>query len=172
MKAEAELSNDKVIVFDQANASRIHSKGYLGNLINAKLELNFLETIYLIRKEKIDVFFKKKLLNEKDIIKKALKLDKNFNTKYVVFEKLKKQGFVIKTALKYGFDFRIYEKGVKPGQEHAIWLVNCYGEHESFSWKDFSKIMRISHSVRKKAMIAVVDDESDVTFWESEWKKI
>ena len=46
-------------------------------------------------------------------------MDKRFNIRSKVFEDLKSKGFVVKTALKYGFDYRVYEKGERPGKRHA-----------------------------------------------------
>ncbi|PJA22634.1 tRNA-intron lyase, partial [archaeon CG_4_10_14_0_2_um_filter_Archaea_38_6] len=40
------------------------------------------------------------------------------------------------------------------------------------SWRDYSKMMRVAHSVRKSAVIAVVDDEGDATYYESNWNKL
>ena len=39
------------------------------------------------------------------------------------FKDLRKKGYIVKTALKFGADFRVYEKGVKPGEDHAKWVV-------------------------------------------------
>ncbi|MBN1923513.1 MAG: tRNA-intron lyase [Nanoarchaeota archaeon] len=168
----AEFLGDKVIVRDEKLANSLHSKGYIGVLNRAKLELSLIEALYLMEKNKLEVSYKNKKITEQELVKKAFRMDKRFNLRYKVFSDLKEKGYVVKTALKYGFDYRVYDKGVKPGSKHADWLISCYNESEKFSWKDFSKLMRLSHGVNKSAVTAIVDDEGDVTYWESKWKKL
>ena len=159
-----ELVGDKLIINDESLANSLHSKGSIGTLVKTRLELSMVEAYYLMNKGKIDMI--------PSFVKKASRFDKRFIIRYKVFENLRNNGYVVKTALKYGFDYRVYEKGSNMGDEHAKWLVNCFSENEKYSWKDYSKMMRIAHSVKKKALIAVVDDEGDVTFWESGWNKV
>lgn len=172
MKKVAELFEDKTIVDDEKLANSLHSKGSIGVLKNNRLELSLVETLFLLEKGKIKIVCKGEALNRKVFVKKAILKDKRFYLRYSVYKDLKKKGHVVKTALKYGFDYRVYDKGVKPGQAHASWLVHCFNENGKFTWKDYSKMMRVAHSVHKKALMAIVDDESDVTYWESKWLKL
>lgn len=167
MQKTAEIIGDKIVINKEASANKIHSKGSIGTLKKGKLELSLIEAYYLLEKEKI-----KLEISQNGFLKKANKLDKRFNIRYAVFKDLRDTGYVIKTALKYGFDYRVYDKGKKPGKAHAKWLVTCHAENERLTWKEYSKTMRVTHSVRKKALIAVVDDEADVTYYEANWKKI
>jgi tRNA-intron endonuclease len=73
--------------------------------------------------------------------------------------------------LKFGADFAVYDRGVKPGQDHAVWLVYPVHESERFNWRDFSAKNRVAHSTKKRLMIAVVDDERDVTYFEIKWTR-
>jgi len=50
---------------------------------------------------------------------------------------LRDKGYVVKTALKFGADFRVYEKGRTPDEEHAKWIVFVEHESNKFSWQDF-----------------------------------
>ena len=102
-------------------------------------------------------------------MKKARKLDSEFWTKYVVFKDLRNRGYITKTALKFGADFRVYGRGVKPGQGHAKWVVFPVHESNALTWHDFAAKNRVAHSTKKKLMIGVVDDEGDVSYWEVRW---
>ena len=168
----AELINDSVIVDDERLANSLHSKGFIGTLEKAKLELSSVEALYLLNKEKIKIFKAGKELTEKEFSKIFSKKDKRFMIKYKVFSDLRDNGFIVKTALKYGFDFRIYDKGATIGDEHAIWLIYCVGQNDSLSVTDYSKLIRVCHSVKKKMLLGIVDDESDVTYFESSWTKM
>ena len=168
----AELMNDLVIINDERIANSIHSKGFIGTLQKATLELSGIEALYLLSKDKIIIQKLGKKLSEKDLMKHFSKKDKRFILKYKVFSDLRNNGFVVKTALKYGFDFRVYDKGVSPGEDHAIWLIYCISQNDSLKIGDYSKLIRVCHSVKKKMLLGIVDDEGDVTYWESAWTKM
>jgi tRNA-intron endonuclease len=89
----------------------------------------------------------------------------------LVFKDLRQKGYVVKTALKFGAEFRIYEKGSKPGNKHAKWIV--FAEHESkkLSWHEFSAKNRVAHSTKKNLLLAIVDEEADITYYEVKWLK-
>jgi len=84
---------------------------------------------------------------------------------------LRKKGYVGKTALKFGADFRVYKKGVRPGQDHSLWIVHCVKESSSFDWQEFAAKNRVAHSARKSLLISIVDDEDSVTYYQVNWMK-
>ena len=77
-------------------------------------------------------------MDETAFLKKALRKEHNFWTRFCVFKDLRNRGYIVKTALKFGADFRVYDRGVKPGEDHAKWLVYPVKESSSFSWYEFS----------------------------------
>ena len=103
--------------------------------------------------------------------KKAQRKDKRFWIRYAVFKDLRERGYIIKTALKFGADFRVYPRGVKPGEDHAKWIVYPVHESEAMTWYEFSAKNRVAHSTKKNLMMGVVDDEGDVSYWEVGWVK-
>jgi tRNA-intron endonuclease len=84
---------------------------------------------------------------------------------------LRKKGYVVKTALKFGADFRVYEKGAKPGQKHAKWLVFVENENNQLTWHEFSAKNRVAHSTKKKLLLSIVDAENSVSYYEVSWIK-
>ena len=84
---------------------------------------------------------------------------------------MRTRGYVIKTALKYGADFRVYDRGARPGEEHARWILHAVSEQESFDWKKFASMNRVAHSVRKRLMLGILDAEGDVTYYEIRWMR-
>ena len=99
----------------------------------------------------------------------ASNYDKNFLIKYAVFKDIRDRGYIIKTALKFGADFRVYERGIKPGKGHAKWVLYPVSESDDFTWHDFSAKNRVAHSTKKKLLVGVVDNEMDVTYYEIGW---
>ena len=102
-------------------------------------------------------------------MKKIKKTGKNFWVKYCVFKDMRDRGYIIKTALKFGADFRVYDRGVKPGEDHAKWVVFPVHESNSLTWHEFAAKNRVAHSTKKRLLIGVVDEESDVSYWEARW---
>jgi tRNA-intron endonuclease len=74
--------------------------------------------------------------------------------------------------LKFGADFRVYDKGAKLGQKHAKWLVFVEREANKLTWHEFSAKNRVAHSTKKKLLLAIVDEEGDVSYYEVSWIKV
>ena len=147
----------------------LHDKYHVGLLQkDASVHLSFLEAAYLIDRDKLTVYKNKKKLN---LITYATKKDKQFLVRFLVYKNLKDRGYIVQTGLKFGAEFRVYDKGVKPGKDHAKWIVYPVYETEKLTWFDFSAKNRVAHSTKKKLLIAIVDAEHDVTYYEIQWQK-
>ncbi len=156
---------------DNPKSRNLYDKNRFGELVSGEFRYSLFEALFLLESNKIEVLDKKNILTKEDFIKKARRKDKNFWVKFVVYSNLRAKGYIPKTALKFGADFRVYDKGVKPGEDHAKWIVYPVHESNTLTWHDFSAKNRVSHSTRKKLLIGVVDDEDDVTYYEISWKK-
>ncbi len=167
----SKLSSNKISSASSL-AFTLYEKSRLGEKKEGKVEYSPLEATYLIESKKMKLMSDKKELSAEEIKKKFSRLDKRFETKYAVFSDLRKKGYIVKTALKFGAEFRVYEKGVKPGEDHALWILECFKENETIKWKEFTSKNRVAHSTNKKLLIAIVDDESDVSYYQSDWVKI
>ena len=134
------------------------------------IQYSLVEGLFLLEKKKLDIYDSK---NQKFIsdsyVKKATKLNKNFWIDYCVFNDLRSRGYIVKTALKFGAEFRVYDRGVKPGEDHAKWIVYPIHESETLTWYEFAAKNRVAHSTRKRLLLAIVDDEGSCSFWESRW---
>ena len=56
--------------------------------------------------------------------------------------------------------------------KHAKWLVYPIKQSEKSNWNEFISKNRIAHSTGKKILLALVDSEDNVLFYEIDWKKI
>ncbi len=166
------LQEGVVMLENSDSARNLCNQNCYGTLVEKKVQMSLIEALYLIDKKKIEVMkTKKKAFEQDEFLKKAQKQERNFWTKYVVYKDLRSRGYIVKTALKFGADFRVYDRGIKPGQDHAKWIVYPVRETQSFTWHEFSAKNRVAHSTKKKLLIAIVDEENDVTYYEIEWKK-
>ncbi len=171
MVVNAVLSKGEIVSENSEPARDLFNKGSFGALLaNRCVKLSVLETVYLAEKRRLEVLdARKKPIPLDALQKKAAKLEKNFWTRYPVFKDFRNRGYVIKTALKFGADFRVYDRGKKAGEAHAKWAVFAVHESDTLTWHDFAAKNRVAHSTKKKLLIGVVDDEGDVSYWEVRW---
>lgn len=163
----------KIVSSNDAESYSLYKKSCFGQpTAENKIQYSLPEALYLTEKNKIEIFDAKgKKISKKDILKKFQKIDKKIHIKYLVFKNLRERGYIVKTALKFGAEFRVYPKGSRPGKKHAKWIVFTDHESEKISWHEFSAKNRVAHSTRKNLLLAIVDEEGDVTYYEVKWIK-
>ena len=162
------FSNGKISSVSE-EAYSLYSKSRIGEKKENKVEYTFYEAIYLMDKKKMEMFLGSKKIKSEELVKKLGRYEKRLEIKYAVFSDLRSKGYLVKSAFKFGADFRVYEKGVKPGEEHALWILECFRENEKITWKEFAAKNRIAHSTKKRLLIAVVDGEGDVSYYQCDW---
>jgi tRNA-intron endonuclease, archaea type len=169
-KIKAYLAGE-IISSADSEAFSLFEKSRFGELNNEKIQYSLTEAIYLVEKEKMEIFSGKNKLSKKEFTAKCRKIDSKIQIKYPVFKDLREKGHIVKTALKFGADFRVYEKGGKPGEEHAKWIVFADHESKKLTWHEFSAKNRIAHSTKKNLLLAIVDEEGDISYYEVRWVK-
>lgn len=163
----AELKKNAITSVDDRAANALQ-QGF-GVKKSHYIVYSFLEACYLHEKARIIITQKDKVLSANELLKAATKQDKDFLLRYVVYKDLRERGYIVKTALKFGADFRVYDKNILPGEDHAKWLVRPVFEREKLSWQQFAAENRVAHSTRKFLLIALVDEEQDITYFQSQW---
>ncbi len=168
---KAYFSNERVLTESSDDARELYNQSRYGELLDdGRVQLSLTEAIYLLEKKKLIAYdSKNKAIDFESFLKKSQKKEPNFWVRYSVYKDIRNRGYIIKTALKFGADFRIYDRGVKPGEDHARWVVFPVHESSSLTWYEFSAKNRVAHSTKKKLLIGAVDDEGDVTYWEVRW---
>lgn len=151
------------------DAFSLNKKSSFGEPIGEKIKYSLSEALFLVEKGKMEVFFGKKKISAKELLKKIQRADKRIHIKYPIFKNLRERGYIVKTALKFGADFRVYEKGVKPGKKHAKWIVFADSESKKITWHEFSAKNRVAHSTKKNLLLAILDEEGDVSYYEVKW---
>jgi len=153
-------------------AYALSNKRGLGEKKQDKVEYTPLEVLFLVNEDKMEIFQKDKLISKQEILKKFQNNDKNFHSKYVIFEDLRKKGYIVKTGLKFGADFRVYEKWKELSKEHAKWIVFVQKSDSKINWNEFSSKNRVAHSTKKNLLIAIVDEEGGILYYEIKWMKL
>ncbi len=157
-----ELSDESRLLYDQSRFGEMNE--------NNKLQLALTEALYLMEKKRLRVLdMRGRPYNFSRFLRRAKKEEPGFWVRYVVYRDLRNRGYIVKTALKFGADFRVYDRGVKPGEDHARWVVYPVHEGTYLTWHEFAAKNRVAHSTKKRLMIGVVDDEGEASYWEVRW---
>lgn len=159
----------QVISSNSSEAHSLHKKSYFGEPTGEKIQYLLSEALYLVDREKMDIYSRNKKILKKDLLNKFRRIDKKIQIKYPVFKDLRKKGYILKTALKFGADFRVYDKATKPGKKHAKWILFADHESKKLALHEFAAKNRVAHSTRKNLLLAIVDEENKITYYEVSW---
>ncbi len=162
--AESIYSNKK-------EAFALYEQSRFGEKKDGIIYYSYPEALYLIEKEKLSIKKKIRKVSFEQLLKELKEKDKKIETKYRIFKDMRNRGYVVKTALKFGAEFRVYDKGIKPGEDHAKWVLYPVRESETLTWQDFTAKSRVAHSTKKKLLVGIVDEENDVSYYEAKWTK-
>jgi len=164
------FSKDIIMAPEEDLTRRIYDKSRFGEPNGKKFYYSSVEALYLLEEGKMEILDGNgNCLDFDKFVKKAKKSDPRLLVRYLVYKEMRKRGYIVKTALKFGADFRVYDRGVKPGEDHAKWVLFCVNEKEHSTWYEFSSKNRVAHSTKKNLLIGVTDDEGDVTFYQIAW---
>jgi len=171
---EGELLEQRVVIWDKKGFDELQDSGF-GKLVEDHLELALVETMFLFNKGKLNVFVKegkkKKKLSKGELYEYCTKNERNFHARLIVYTDLRDRGFLVKTAFKFGCDFRVYDRGVKikkgPKQafEHTRWVVHAIPEEYTCSFPELSRAVRLAQNIRTEMIWAIVDSDGDTTYY-------
>jgi tRNA-intron endonuclease len=147
---------------NKKSAFDLVSKSFFGELKDGKIIYSPYEALYLVEKGRAELEDKKALV----------KIMKKKEIQYLAFKDLRNKGYILKEGLKFGSDFRVYDKGKNPKQQHAHYLLYAISSKDKLNIKDVSAKTRVAHSTNKILLLAIVDSEQDITYMEVCWKSI
>lgn len=166
----ASYARERILAELSPQAQELYDKSRFGEIKGPKISYSLPEALLLVEKGKMRVIERKnKEISYDEFLTKARKIEPNFWIRYCVFRDLRERGYIVKTALKFGADFRVYDRGIKPGDDHAKWIVYPVHEADTLTWYEYSAKNRVAHSTRKRLLLAVVDEEDDCSYWETRW---
>ena len=160
----SKLSEDRVLIFNRDGISRLNAKGY-GELNDNFLSLSIVEALYLLSKNWIKVKSKSgQLLSFEELYDYAHNIEEKICIKYMVYRDLRNRGYTVKTGLKYGSDFRLYSRE-NINAIHSEYVVKVFSEDRPCAISELTGFVRVAHSVRKKLIISIVDDDGDIVYY-------
>ncbi len=159
---------DRVISGKQA-INELYRTGYYGRPKDDSLELTLVEAAYLLYKNKLDIELDDGVLGFEDFFTEAAKRQQYFELKYIVYKDLRERGFYVQSGVT---DFRVYPRGGHPGKTPAKSFVYVRSERIPMPLSDLLPSVNAAENVRKQMILAIVDEESDLTYYEVKKVKV
>ncbi|MBP1448765.1 MAG: tRNA-intron lyase [Thermoproteus sp.] len=173
-----------VVVEDVGEARRLYKNGFYGKFIakdkvkpdevdkiESPLVLALYEALYLAEKNILEVWDDSKKIEIEDLRKIGRENIKNFDEIYLIYKYFRDLGYIVKSGLKFGALFSVYEKG--PGIDHAPMVVVFLEPDRGISATDIARGGRLSHSVKKTFTLAtVLKPSNEVALIGFRWAKL
>ncbi len=160
---EGDLSGEKVLLGKEAT-EELYEQGSFGRPVGGGLELTLVEAAYLLDRGKIGVRLGGKDLDFRSFFETATSREAGFEFRYVVYKDLRERGYYVQPGVT---DFRVYPRGGRPGKTPAEFYVQVISERHPVSLQELVEPTKVARQMRKRLMLAVVDEESDITFYEA-----
>jgi tRNA-intron endonuclease len=147
---------------DFRSQDQLRNKGY-GDKEDNNYFLETYEALYLLHLNKL-VITNGDVVDFSDLMKHALKYDKEIVTKFLVYRDLRSRGYVVKEGFGFGTDFRVYERGGYE-KKRAKYVVFCVNEGINVKVGELSKHVREIETMGKNAIAAVVERRGEVIYY-------
>jgi len=162
MALSGELKGN-IIVLGKEAIEELHSTSFYGRQRGDVLELSLPESAHLLYLGKITVELEGEELDFKQFFLHASQRLKNFELLYVVYKDLRERGYYVKST---AAGFRIYPRGGYPGKTPAEFFMPVTSERIPLPLSDLKKHLETVENLKKRLVLAIVDEESDITYYE------
>lgn len=160
--------NGNLISSNSKEAYFLEKTKKIGEKQEEKIIYSIPESLYLLKKNRAEIKIRDKKIDFEKALEHFSKKDKNCFNKFLVYKSLREKGYIPKAGLKFGADFRIYDKNEK----HSKWILLIKNNNEKINLQEFSSKNRVAHSTKKKILLAIIDSEKEILFYEINWIKI
>ena len=149
------LGRDGRTLYEQSGYGRPEGDG---------IRLSPQEALYLLHRQKIEVGG-----YSFDTLFAEFADQRNFLRSFLVYRDLRERGYVVQTG---PHDFRVFRRGQKPGTGESLYLVRVLSERDPIRFVKLIEEVVASRNMRKQYVLAVVDDEEELTFYEIKLQKL
>ena len=153
-KIKAILTEDRVLIFNKNLSYQLFKNEFYGKPFGNGLQLSMVEALYLLKKGilKIQNIGSNNIISFNLLKKIVMKKQPDIDALFTVFSDLKNRGLIVKTGFKFGSHFRSYTSS--PDNLHAEYLIHIFYDDLNIYWSDFSRAVRLGHSVNKEIVFA------------------
>jgi tRNA-intron endonuclease, archaea type len=154
-----------VHVADPSEAGTVYGRGYFGTVREGGLFLDRYEASYLLEMDRLAVLDDRgRTVDWPSLFRRALRAEYGFGVRYLVYRDLRQRGYVVRTGTA-PYAFAVLPRGGIHQKTPAKYWVATYSERAPFSLGELFQLAERAQSARKNLLLAVVDEESDLTFY-------
>jgi tRNA intron endonuclease len=136
----------------------LYEQGGYGRPGKGGLTLSPHEALYLVHRQKIEVPD-----HTFDSLLSFYSREPGFLRTFLVYRDLRERGYAVQPG---PHDFRVYRRGERSGTGESKYLVRVLSERDLVHFDEMSREAATSLHMRKAFVLAVVDDEDELTYYE------
>ncbi len=155
-----------VSVEDPAEANAVYAKGYFGTPTEGgRLALDRYEAVYLAEMERLEVAGPGgRSVAWPVVFRRAVRADRGFPVRYLVYRDLRQRGYVVR-ATPPPVAFAVLPRGGVLHKTPSRYWVEALSERVPFDLARLFDLADRAQSAKKLLLLAVVDEESDLTYY-------
>jgi tRNA-intron endonuclease len=167
MQCSAEIINNSVVVKKPRDAGLLHSKSRYGiPLSGNQLQLDLLETVFLVGEGKLVVYEKKKIVDFQSLVRKAVLTIPDFELRYLAFRDLRKRGYFVKQVI--GDDYLHFcittQNKNTPGNQTGF--ISVVSERKTVTFEGIKALIQKVTRSQGCLWFMIVDEEGDITYYD------
>ncbi|MDD3574788.1 tRNA-intron lyase [Methanospirillum sp.] len=159
---KARIEEDKVLLGSEGYA--LYEQSGFGRPQKDGLRLSPVEALYLVYRGRIEVPG-----YDFDTLLVRFSEDAHMIRSFLVYRDIRERGYVVQTG---PHDFRVFKRGEKPGKGESQYMVRVLSERDLIDFSVVQGEVRTTLNMRKQHVLAVVDDEFEITYYEVKLQKL
>lgn len=150
---------------DPAYAATIYSRGFFGTPDADGLGLDRYESVYLREMGRLELVGDGgRAVEWPALFRRAVRAEGGFGVRYIVYRDLRQRGYVVRRSPP-PTAFALLPRGGILNKTPAKFWVSTYSERQPFDLAELSGLAERAHGAKKSLLVAVVDEESDLTYY-------
>jgi len=184
--AEALLQDESILIVDEAESSRLYNKGHFGvPESGGRLRLHLLESIYLVEKERIIIRGPSEdqgqmlgpVVELGELLVQGVRTIPSFEVRFSVYRDLRDRGYIIASPLLLSrpdkttpeWDLELFSRGSSlDAAARPNIRAFSISERAPVNLGELISKVREASKQGLRVLIALVDEEGDVTYYEVE----
>ena len=162
-KISAKLINEKIIVIDPKMQNILAERGF-GESEKDNLILDYIETLYLLYNNKLELKKVNKTIIFDELIQKYIQKNDDTLIRFLLYRDLRTKGYAVKDGFGFGSDFRVYERGTY-GLKDARYVIFVFNEGTQQKigklYKNIDEITKMG----KEPIIAVIERRGEIIYY-------
>ncbi len=159
---KARIEDSRVLLGEEGLA--IYEQSGFGRPQKGGLRLFPIEALYLLYRGKIEIPGQ----NFESLLE-FYSEEPGFLRSFLVYRDLRERGYVVQTG---PHDFRVFRRGEKPGKGESQYMVRVLSERCPIDFSILHKEVTTTANMRKQHILAVADDEFELTYYEVKISKL